>query len=155
MTFWLAKSEADVFSIDDLKRDGVTAWDCVRNYEARNNLRAMKKGDSVLYYHSNSDPSGIVGVARVVKEAYPEPIQFDKKSDYYDPKATLEAPRWSSPDLKFSQKFKTVITLEQLRKVPELAKMRLLQKGSRLSVLPVTEAEFEAILRLSTVRISS
>ncbi len=155
MTFWLAKSEADVFSIDDLKRDGVTAWDCVRNYEARNNLRAMKKGDSVLYYHSNSDPSGIVGVARVVKEAYPEPIQFDKKSDYYDPKATLEAPRWYSPDLKFSQKFKTVITLEQLRKVPELAKMRLLQKGSRLSVLPVTEAEFEAILRLSTVRISS
>jgi len=94
MNYWLVKSEPYVFSIQDLKKDKVTYWDGVRNYQARNFLKEMKKGDTVLYYHSNEDPIGVAGVATIHKEAYPDPSQFDKRNKYFDPKATKENPRW-------------------------------------------------------------
>ncbi len=147
MTYWLVKSESDVYSIDDLAKDKTTCWDCVRNYQARNNLQSMKIGDEVLYYHSNSDPSGIVGIAKVSKLAYPDPTQFDKKSDYYDEKATKENPRWFSPELKFFKKMPRTISLEEIKKTPALKEM-VLVKNSRLSVQPVTEKEFEIILEM-------
>lgn len=152
MAFWLVKTEPEVYSIDDLKRDKSTCWDCVRNYEARNNLVAMKKGDSVLIYHSNSEPSGIAGVAEVKKTAYPDPQQFLKSSEYFDPKSTPENPRWFSPDLAFRQKFPHIVALSELREVPALAQMVLLRRGSRLSVMPVKAAEFKVICGLGVER---
>ena len=102
--YWLMKSEPDVFSIDDLEREGSTLWDGIRNYRARNNMRAMKVGDEVLYYHSNAKPPGIVGVARVCREAYPDPTQFDRKSKYFDEKSDPDDPRWSLVDIEFVAK---------------------------------------------------
>ena len=148
MAHWLVKSEPDAYSIDDLARDRVTHWHGVRNYLARNHLCAMEPGDLVLYYHSNADPIGIVGVAKVTKKAYPDPSQFEKKGDHYDPKATAEKPRWFCPDLTFVKKYPKIITLDLLRQTPDLAKLELLRRGSRLSVLPVSAAEFAIIEKL-------
>lgn len=148
MSFWLVKTEPDVYSIDDLKRDKVTHWHGVRNYQARNFLRAMKKGEEVLVYHSNAEPPGIVGIATVAREAYPDPSQFEKKSEYFDPKASKENPRWFCPELKFKRKFKQIIPLDELRKIPALKGMVLLQRGSRLSVQPVSEKEWAVIVEL-------
>lgn len=147
--YWLLKSEPDVFSFDDLKRakKKTTSWEGVRNYQARNYLRDdMKKGDGVLFYHSSTDPQAIVGTARVVKEGYPDPQQFDPRSDYYDPGAKPEEPRWYMVDIKLDRPFSTPLTLKELKAMSELEGMMLLRKGSRLSVQPVSEREWGLIL---------
>lgn len=150
MKFWLMKSEPDVYSIDNLKNDKTTYWDGVRNYQARNFLRdEIKKGDLVFFYHSNSEPSGISGVMEVVKEAYPDPSAFDSKNSHYDPKSKKENPSWYVVELKFLEKFKSVISLEALRKTKGLEKMLLLQRGQRLSVQPVSENEWKIICNLA------
>ncbi|MGE3262441.1 MAG: EVE domain-containing protein [Bacteriovoracia bacterium] len=147
MKYWLMKCEPDLFSIEDLRKKKKTAWDGVRNYQARNYMRDdMKKGDLVFFYHSNAEPTGIAGIAKISQESHPDPTQFDKKSDYYDPKATKEKPIWFLVEVEFVEAFSEVITLAQLRAEKALAKMLLLQKGSRLSVQPVSEAEWRIIL---------
>ena len=127
-----------------------TAWDGVRNYQARNYMRdQMRKNDLVFFYHSNAEPSGIAGIARVCKENYPDPTQYDKKSDYFDPKATKEIPIWFLVDVEFVQEF-PVISLETLKKDPALKSLPLVQKGSRLSVLPISEEHWQHILKKYT-----
>jgi predicted RNA-binding protein with PUA-like domain len=152
MNYWLVKSEPEVFSIDDLAAapQQTTSWDGVRNYQARNTLRdKMKLGDRVLFYHSSTEPTAIVGIATVAREGYPDPTALNPKSDHYDPAATKENPRWYMVDLKLEQVFARPLPLAELRGVKALAKMELLRKGSRLSVQPVTKAEFEAVLKLA------
>lgn len=147
MKYWLMKCEPDLFSIEDLRKKKKTDWDGVRNYQARNYMRDdMKKGDLVFFYHSNAEPTGIAGIAKISRESHPDLTQFDKKSDYYDPKATKEKPIWFLVEVEFVEAFSEVITLERLRAEKALAKMALLQKGSRLSVQPVSEAEWKAVL---------
>jgi len=142
MRYWLMKSEPDVYSIDDLKRDKTTAWGGVRNYQARNFMRdQMQVGDGILYYHSNCDEPGIVGIAAVSKPAYPDETQFDPKSKYYDAGATREHPRWMNVDVKFVRKTPPV-SLTALRTHAKLKNMRILQRGNRLSVTPVDPAEW-------------
>jgi predicted RNA-binding protein with PUA-like domain len=139
------KSEPYVFSYDDLinvKREG---WDGVRNYQARNFMREMKKGDLVIFYHSNATPPGAAGVAKIVKEAEPDPTQFDPESNYFDPKSTPDNPRWDWVTLGPKKRLKFV-SLDELRAMPELEECRLLARGNRLSVIPLTEAEFDAIV---------
>ncbi len=148
MAYWLLKSEPNSYSIDDLEKEGVDHWDGVRNYQARNHLRAMKVGDQCFFYHSVVDPTGIVGVCEVAKEAYPDHTQFDPDSKYFDPKATPEKPRWYMPDVKFVRKFARIVTLKELRQVPGLEDMVLLNRG-RLSVQPVTEQEWKIISALA------
>jgi predicted RNA-binding protein with PUA-like domain len=150
MNYWLMKSEPDVFSIADLKKKKKTGWDGVRNYQARNYMRdGMKLGDLVLFYHSNAEPSGIAGVARVCRERHPDPSQFDAKSEYHDPKATKDKPIWEMVEVEFVEEFPRVLTLAELKEVKALAKLPLVQKGTRLSVMPVQAAEWEAILELA------
>ena len=149
--FWLMKSEPRVFSIEDLARSSkqTTCWDGVRNYQARNFMRAMVAGDHVLFYHSNAEPPAVVGVAEVVRTAYPDATQFDKTSHHYDPASALSAPRWDMVDIQYRQIFKTSLSLDRLRQEPKLKGMVLLQKGSRLSVQPVTETEWAVVLKLA------
>jgi len=149
MPKWLVKTEPDLYSIADLKRDKATAWTCVRNYQARNYLKEMKVGDEVLFYHSVSEPHGIMGLAKVKAAAYPDPTQFEKDGEYYDPKATQDNPRWFSPELQFVSEFREPISVKELRAQKKLAKMVLLQRGSRLSVQPVSEDEFKLIMKLA------
>jgi predicted RNA-binding protein with PUA-like domain len=150
--YWLMKSEPNVYSIDDLARDGRTFWDGVRNYQARNFMRdQMKVGDEVLFYHSNAEPPGVVGIARVVREGYPDHTARDPNSKYYDPKATEEDPRWFMVDVEFVEKFDEMVSLDTLRSTPGLENM-LVTKKSRLSVQPVTEQEFEIVRRLGRRR---
>jgi predicted RNA-binding protein with PUA-like domain len=150
-SYWLMKSEPYVYSIDDFAKDGTTHWEGVRNFKARNYMRAMAVGDGVFFYHSNADPKAIVGIARVAKDAYPDSAQFDKKSDYYEPKATKEKPYWSMVDIEFLRKLDEPLSLEKLRGVKELQGMALLKKGQRLSVQPVTEDEWKTICGLAGV----
>ena len=148
---WLMKSEPDVFSIDDLAKakKQTTGWDGVRNYQARNLLRdEIAVGDGVLYYHSSVDPPAVVGLARVVKAGYPDPTQFDSKSDYYDAASKPDAPRWFSVEIAFDRKLPRPVTLPELRADPLLSDMVLLRRGSRLSVQPVTAAEWKRIVAL-------
>jgi len=143
------KSEPEVFSIDDLKKDKVTWWEGVRNYQARNFMsKEMQLRDKVLFYHSNAEPSGIIGIAEVSQLAKPDATQFDKKSEYYDETSTKENPRWSCVQVGFVEKFKKIITLEQIRKEKVLANMLVIKKGQRLSVQPVTMTEFEFIVKM-------
>ena len=148
--YWLMKSEPDAFSIDDLQRIGTEPWTGVRNYQARNHMRAMQVGDGMLFYHSSCDAPGIVGIAAVASTPYPDPTQFDKKSDYYDPKATQEQPRWELVDVSFDRKLKRTIALDEIRgHAEELGEgFPLIQRGSRLSVLPVTAAQWKLLLSL-------
>jgi predicted RNA-binding protein with PUA-like domain len=147
---WLCKTEPDVYSIDDLARDGTTGWEGVRNYQARNFMRdGMQPGDRVLIYHSNTDPAGVAGIAEVVGPARPDPTQFDRRSDFHDPASTKEMPRWMMRDLRFVARFAAPVTLETLRAQKALAGMVMLRKGNRLSVTPVTKAEFDAVVKLS------
>ena len=149
MRYWLMKSEPDAYSIDELARDKTTAWNGVRNYQARNFMRdQMQIGDQVFYYHSNCDEPGIVGIAEVSKLAYPDESQFDRKSDYYDAESTRSDPRWLNVDIRFVKKIGPV-SLPELRKHKALAGMRILQRGNRLSVTPVDPAEWKYILRLA------
>jgi predicted RNA-binding protein with PUA-like domain len=123
-------------------------WDDVRNYQARNFMREMKKGDSVLFYHSSTDPIGIVGIAEIAREAYPDPTQFDTKSYKYDAKSSKENPRWVSVDLRFKEKFEAPLTLSELKLDPQFADMLVVKRGMRLSVQPVSEKHFKRILEL-------
>lgn len=146
MAYWLFKSEPHVYSIDDLQREGVGVWEGVRNYQARNFLRdGVKKGDTVLFYHSSCAVPAIVGLADVVRAAYPDPAQFDPENDYYDPKATAEKPRWVAVDVRFKRKLKRPVTRDDLRAQPELADMALLRRGQRLSILPVPVTEWRIL----------
>lgn len=147
---WLMKSESADYSIDDLRRDGSTAWTGVRNYEARNLMRdETSPGDLVLFYHSNSNPSGVAGIARVLSEPYPDPTQFDEDSVYHDPSSPAASPRWWLVDIGFVEKLDRVVSLAEIREHPELADMILLKK-LRLSVQPVTAAEFRVIRGLAS-----
>ncbi|MBB03168.1 MAG: EVE domain-containing protein [Rubinisphaera brasiliensis] len=150
--YWLFKSEADCFSIDDLKAapKKTTFWDGVRNYQVRNMLRdEVKKGDLVLYYHSNSKPLGVVGTAEVVKEGYPDHTAYDPKEDHYDPKSDPEDPRWFMVDVKFRSKYDEAVTRDMLKDHPVTSGMMVMQKGSRLSITPVTAEEFAAVEELA------
>lgn len=148
MPYWLFKSEPETFSIDDLKacHQGIDAWNGVRNYQARNFLRdQIKVGDLGFFYHSNCKTPGIVGIVAVVRAGYPDLTQFDPQSDYYDPKSTPQKPRWFVVDVKFKQKFSSIISLQTLKMMPELMNMPLLRKGNRLSVLPVMAQEWQIV----------
>jgi predicted RNA-binding protein with PUA-like domain len=146
--YWLMKSEPDSYSIDDLERDGTSDWHGVRNYTARNFMRdEMKRGDLVLFYHSSASPPGVAGIARVVREGYPDPTARDEASDYYDPKASDDDPRWFMVDIVFEEKFDRFLPLDELKETPGLEDMVLL-KRSRLSVQPVGEREFRIIREL-------
>lgn len=145
---WLMKSEPGVYGIDDLERDGTTTWEGVRNYQARNFMRdEMEVGDRVLFYHSSANPPGVAGIARVSREGHPDPTARDPRSRYHDPKATDEEPRWYMVEIAFEERFPEPVPLSRLRDVPELAEMPLLNR-SRLSVQPVTEAQFRTIAEL-------
>ena len=154
--YWLMKSEPRVFSINDLAQSPkqTTCWDGVRNYQARNFMRAMAIGDLVLFYHSNAEPPAVVGIAEVVRTAYPDKTQFDKSSHHYDPASVPSAPRWDMVDIRYRQTFKANLSLDRLRGEPQLKNMVLLRKGSRLSVQPVIEAEWALMLKLAGVRAS-
>ena len=149
--YWLLKSEPSVFSIDDLSQSPrqTTCWEGVRNYQARNFLRTMAVGDRAFFYHSNADPPSIVGIVEIVKAAYPDHFAWDAKSKYFDKKSSPENPSWSMIDVKFLEKFSTPLSLERLRSIKALEHMELLRKGSRLSVQPVREREWKAILKLA------
>ncbi|MDR3447273.1 MULTISPECIES: EVE domain-containing protein [Dyella] len=147
--YWLMKSEPDAFSIDDLKKKGQEAWDGVRNYQARNFMRdGMRVGDRIFFYHSNCAEPGIVGIAEVATDAYPDPSQFDPKSKYFDAASSRDNPRWALVDVKFVKKLKHTITLKQLQAEPALADMALVRKGNRLSVMPVGAEEWRHILTM-------
>ena len=154
MQYWLIKSEPDAFSIHDLAKvkKKTTHWEGVRNYQARNFLRAMKKGDVAIFYHSNAEPSAVAGVVEVVREAYPDASAWDPRSEYHDPTASPENPVWSMVDVKLVEIFSREVPLDELRGVKSLAGMELLRRGSRLSVHPVTPAEFRTIQSLASKR---
>lgn len=149
MKLWLMKSEPDVYSIEDLERDGTESWEGVRNYQARNFMREMAEGDLVLFYHSNAKPPGVAGVCRVSREAYPDDVQFDEKSNYFDPKSKRDDPRWSMVDVTFVEKLDEIVSLQQLKDDPQLDGMRVTQKGSRLSVQPVEKKHFKRVLKIA------
>jgi predicted RNA-binding protein with PUA-like domain len=147
------KSEQNVYSIDDLERDGSTYWEGVRNYQARNFMRDdMKAGDFVLFYHSNSDPTGVAGVARVSREAYADPTQFNAKSKYFDPKSTAAAPRWQLVDLAFVERFEAVVSLADLKADLRLDTMLVVQRGQRLSIQPVDKRHFKRVLATAAAK---
>ena len=146
MAHWLFKSEPDVFGYDDLvvaKREG---WDGVRNFMARNFMRAMAKGETAIFYHSNAKPAGAAGICKIVKTAEPDPTQFDPTSTYFDPKSKPADPSWDWVTVAPVKKFRRFVSLDELRTIPELADSRLLAKGNRLSVMPLTDVEFDAIV---------
>ena len=152
--FWLIKSEPSEFSIEDLEKseNQTTHWDGVRNYQARNFIRdEIKIGDKVLFYHSNAEPNAVVGICEVVKEAYPDHTQFDPKHEHFDPKSAKKNPNWFMVDIKLDKKFKKQVALEDIKANPKLAKMRLVQRGNRLSVMPVTADEYEEILKMGSL----
>jgi len=149
--FWLLKSEPSEFSIDDLEKskNQTTYWDGIRNYQARNFIRdEIKNGDKVLFYHSSTEPNTIVGICEIVKEAYPDHTQFDPKHVHYDPKADKKNPTWFMFDIKFVKKLTKPVTLDQIKTNPKLKSMKLLQRGQRLSVMPVTKEELDEILTM-------
>jgi len=152
MKLWLMKSEPDVYSIDDLARDGTESWEGVRNYQARNFMREMAEGDLILFYHSNAKPPGVAGVCRIRREAYPDDTQFDKKSQYYDAKSKKEDPRWSMVDVEFVEKFDEEISLQAMKDDRALEGMRVTQKGSRLSVQPVDKKHFKRVLKMAKAK---
>jgi len=149
--YWLVKSEPEAFSLDDLKKskNQTTCWDGVRNYQARNYLRdEMKKGDLVLFYHSGSNALAVMGTCEVVKEGYPDYTQFDPENDHYDPKADHKNPTWIMVDIQFVKEFKTPVTLVAIKSNPKLKNMKLIARGNRLSVMPVTKEEFDEIEKM-------
>jgi predicted RNA-binding protein with PUA-like domain len=147
MAYWLMKSEPDVFGIDDLERVGVEPWEGVRNYQARNMMRdEMKKGDRAFFYHSNTQVPGIVGVLRIHREGYPDDAAFDPEHKYFDPKSDPDNPRWYRVDVAFDEKFKEVIPLAWLKEQPELEDCPLVRRGTRLSIMPMTDSQWDFIL---------
>ncbi|MDD3608805.1 MAG: EVE domain-containing protein [Halothiobacillaceae bacterium] len=153
MNYWLMKSEPDVFGIDDLatRPDKTEPWDGVRNYQARNMMRdGMKQGDLAFFYHSNTKVPGIVGIMEIVREAYPDATSWDPQSKYFDPKSPPEAPRWLRVDVRHVRHLARTITLQEMREDPALADMPLVRRGNRLSVMPVSEAQWHHILSLES-----
>ena len=149
MKHWLMKCEPAAYTIDDLHRDGTTSWEGVRNFQARNFIRdEMKRGDQVLFYASNADPSGVTGIAEITREAYPDKFATKKGHTYFDEKATAENPIWYMVDIGFVEKFPNIVSLDTLKKTRGLEKMVVTQKGSRLSIQPVTKAEFDVVVKL-------
>ncbi len=151
MSYWLFKTEPDVYSIDDLKKEKmrITSWEGVRNYQARNFMRDdMKRGDLGFFYHSNCSQPGIVGVVEVVKNGYPDHTSWNSKSKYFDPKSTQENPRWFMVDVKYLRVFEKTITLAELKGNPKIKDFALVKKGSRLSVMPVPSEVWELILKM-------
>ncbi len=149
MQYWLMKSEPETFSIDDLERKGTEPWDGVRNYQARNFMRdGMRVGDKVFFYHSNCEVPGIVGIAKVASEAYPDPTQFDPDNAHFDPASTRAQPRWMLVDIAFERRLARTISLAELKQDPALADFALVRKGNRLSVMPVETAVWKHILGL-------
>lgn len=149
MKYWLMKSEPDVFGIDHLKKVKSEHWDGVRNYQARNMMRdEMKKGDQVFFYHSNCETPGIVGIMKIEREGYPDHTALDPESKYYDPKSTEDNPRWFMVDVKFVKKLKRTISLQELKDQKPLQDMQLLRKGNRLSIMPVSEDQWQYILAM-------
>jgi len=148
--YWLLKSEPENYSIEQLKKDGTAGWTGVRNYQARNFMRdSMKLGDGVLFYHSNAEPTAIVGLAEVFKESHPDPTQFESRSEYYDAKSKRESPTWMMVEIKFVEILKRPLTLQELKQAKGLETMQLLRKGQRLSVQPVTPDEWKTIVKLA------
>lgn len=149
MQYWLMKSEPDAFGIDNLQQVGVEPWDGVRNYQARNMMRdQMQVGDQVLFYHSNCEIPGIVGIAEIACSGYPDDTALNPEAKYYDPKSDPDKPRWYRVDVKFVRKLKRTISLQTLREQSALADMPLVRKGNRLSIMPVTASEWQYILML-------
>ena len=148
--YWLMKSEPGDFSIDDLRRVGTEPWTGVRNYQARNFMRQMQVGDGVLFYHSNCEVPGVYGVAEVASAAYPDPTQFQRKSKYFDAKATAEQPRWDLVDIRYVRHLERPLELDEIRRHADALgeEFALIRKGSRLSVLPVTAAQWKLLLSL-------
>lgn len=148
--YWLMKSEPEDFGIDDLRRVGIESWTGVRNFQARNFMRAMNVGDGVLFYHSSTAVPGIYGVAEVASAAYPDPTQFDSRSKYYDEKSSRENPRWSLVDVRYVRTLERPVTLETIRGHAEALgeDFALIRRGTRLSVLPVTSAQWKLLLSL-------
>jgi predicted RNA-binding protein with PUA-like domain len=142
------KSEPDVYSVSDLKKDGTTYWEGVRNYQARNNMVKMRVGDGVLFYHSNAKPPGVAGLARVVKEVYPDHFARDPKNKYFDPKSTDENPRWQMVDVGFEEEFAGIVGLDRIKATKALNDM-VLVNNSRLSVQPVKKSEFDLIKKMA------
>ena len=146
--YWLMKCEPGAYSIDDLARDRKTSWEGVRNYQARNFMRDMKIDDGVLFYASNASPSGVTGLAEIVREAYPDSFAWKKGHEYYDEASSRDAPRWFSVDIGFVEAFPAIVTLETLKSTRGLEEMVVTKKGSRLSIQPVTKAEYDIVVRL-------
>jgi predicted RNA-binding protein with PUA-like domain len=147
--YWLLKCEPGAYAIEDLERDGVTGWEGVRNFQARNFLRdELQVGDGVLFYASNADPSGVTGLAEVARAGYPDPFAFQKGHRYYDEKSDAANPTWYTVDVRFVARFPEIVPLEVLKETPGLKDMMVVQKGSRLSVQPVTREEYEIVSRL-------
>ena len=150
--YWLMKSEPAVYAIDDLEREGRTYWDGIRNYQARNFMRdSMKQGDLVLFYHSNTNPAGVAGIAKVAREAYPDFTAWDPSSDYYDARSTPDKPRWVMVDVEFQERLPRLVTLDEIKQDPSLQEM-VLVRNSRLSVQPVEPEEFERIVNMAGAR---
>ena len=151
MTYWLLKSEPDVYSLDDLKEAGTDCWDGVRNYQARNNLTAMKKGDLGFFYHSRTKPPHVAGVVRVHKEAYPDPTAYDPEEKYYDPKSNPDKPRWFCPDVEYVCHFPETVSITDIKEEDSLKEM-ILVNNTRLSVQPVTKEEFERVCKMGGLK---
>jgi len=149
MNYWLMKSEPSVYSIWDLQREGQTLWDGVRNYQARNYLKAMQPGDRAFFYHSNANPPGIAGLMEIVETQVVDPSQFDPTSPYYDPKSTPAAPRWYTVRVQFVAAFERLIPLDQLRATFTPAELEVVRRGTRLSVIPVPQVVAERLLELT------
>jgi len=153
MDHWLIKSEPDVFGIDHLKKAGREPWSGVRNYQARNFMKEMKIGDLALFYHSSTQPPGVAGIAKVVSKTYPDPTQFQKKSEYFDPKSTEEKPRWWLVDFEYVATFTDLVKLEALKADPFFNDMIVCKKGTRLSITPVEAAHFKRVCKLAGCKI--
>ena len=151
--YWLMKCEPSAYAIDDLKRDKTTSWEGVRNFQARNFLRdEMQVGDGVLFYASNADPSGVTGLAEIVRAGYPDPFALKKGHKYYDEKSTKDAPLWYMVDIGYVDTFPEIVSLDTLKETPGLENMMVTRKGSRLSVQPVTKSEYDIVVKLGKKR---
>lgn len=152
-SYWLIKSDPETYTIDDLEREGVTEWDGVRNFKARNFMRRqMQIGDPILFYHSNAEPTGVYGLAEVAAEAHPDSAQFDKKSHYHDPESDPDSPTWWCVDVRYVETFPAPVMRDELKDEPALADMMVLKKGMRLSITPVTKQEFDVVRRMGRSR---
>lgn len=149
MNYWLMKTEPSTFGIEHLRAKGREHWDGVRNYQARNNMMAMAEGDLAFFYHSSADPTGVAGVCTVVRAAYADHTQFDPSSKYFDPKASPEKPIWFMVDVEFVEAFPRIVSIAELRQTTGLESMAMLQRGSRLSVSPVSEPEWKIVCDLA------